>query len=82
MPPLHQVHGPGLVSQGLCSFCGEPVDTAASAGHYKKVQGWARMRAKGGLHEVALREDLGEYMHRQCFDLFKSGVSPDQESLF
>ena len=63
-----------------CEYCGDPVNTAASSGHYKKVTGWVRLREKGA-NEVALRADIGDYLHRECMDRLKLGVHPNQGSL-
>ena len=63
-----------------CEYCGDPVDTAANSGHYKKVTGWVRLRDRGA-NEVALREDLDEWMHRECMDRLRLGVHPGQEGL-
>lgn len=63
-----------------CEYCGDPVNTSASSGHYKKVTGWVRLREKGA-NEVALRADMNEYMHRDCIDRLRTGIHPGQEGL-
>lgn len=63
-----------------CSLCGKGgiVDDR----DYRRVIGWERPRSGGGLHSLALRQTLGEWAHRECVDLTRSGISVDQESMF
>lgn len=65
-----------------CAYCSNPVDLTRAGGHYRKVQGWARNRTKGGTHGLALLEELHEYMHSYCLDLYQAGIRPEQETLF
>lgn len=65
-----------------CHYCKKPVDASVKAGNFKKVVGWSQVRSRGGVHQIAFREDLDEYMHKECVDLLKMGISPDQQQLF
>lgn len=60
-----------------CSGCGHKVDPRANSGNYKKVTGYVRLR-KRGANEVALRKDLNEFMHADCMEAIRMGISPGQ----
>lgn len=66
----------------VCEYCGEPVDLDTGSGNYKKVEGWVKVRRAGGANEVALRRDLGAYMHHHCMDLARAGIHPNQGQMF
>lgn len=60
-----------------CAGCGRGVDPRVNSGNYKKVMGFVRLR-KRGANEVALREDLNEFMHADCMEAIRMGMSPGQ----
>lgn len=66
----------------LCEYCNESVDLSHSAGYARRVAGWELVRTGGGLNALALREDLGEVMHRGCLERLKMGISKDQTEFF
>ena len=51
-----------------CQFCGEAVSPLPRDQHYRRVVGWEQVRVGGGAHSIALREEVGQWAHRWCFD--------------
>lgn len=57
--------------------CGKPV--LLNQGHvFQKVEGWVKLRAKGGANAIALRKPLQTYMHETCMHFVQKGLSPGQ----
>lgn len=49
-----------------CIDCGKPIDPQRD---YRRVTGWERQRVGGGLHSLKGRQETGEWLHKDCYDL-------------
>jgi len=50
-----------------CWFCKATVNPAQS-GVYRRVVGWEQTRRGGGANKIALRDETGDWAHRDCVD--------------
>lgn len=63
----------------LCTFCNEPVRSVV--GDFRKVEGWAEIRRKGGTHALVEQRPTGEVACAACMKARRLGIPPEQRSL-
>jgi len=64
-----------------CRYCGKEVDPSHRAGNYRRVTGWEQTRMQGGANKITLREDTGEWAHRNCVETLVLGIDVNQGTL-
>lgn len=64
----------------LCTFCGGEV-RPGTVGSFRKVEGWAEIRRKGGTHALVDQRPTGEVACEACMRARRLGVSTEQRSL-
>jgi hypothetical protein len=54
-----------------CAHCGLPVSTDHSDRHFREVQGWEQVREGGGANAIAMRKELGPWIHHWCMERYE-----------
>lgn len=63
-----------------CHFCRNPIETK-TLGVYRKVTGWAKIRAQGGSNAVSLQVEHDQWSCAGCITSQKLGINREQTSL-
>lgn len=63
-----------------CTYCGSEV-RPGTVGSYRKVEGWAEIRRKGGTHALVDERPTGEAACADCMRARRLGVAAEQRSL-
>lgn len=64
----------------LCAFCGVLVPPHRVGG-FRKVEGWAELRSKGGTHALVDQRVTGEVACADCIRDRRLGIAHEQSSL-
>lgn len=64
----------------LCAFCGGEV-RPGTVGSFRKVEGWAELRRKGGTHALVDQRPTGEVACGECMRARRLGVAAEQGAL-
>lgn len=63
----------------LCTYCGQPVRSVV--GDFRRVEGWAEIRRKGGTHALVDQRPTGEVACSGCMRARRLGIAAEQRSL-
>lgn len=63
-----------------CTFCGNEV-RPGEFGSYRKVEGWAEIRRKGGTNQLVDQRPTGEVACASCVRERRLGIATEQTSL-
>lgn len=63
-----------------CTFCGSEV-RPGEFGSFRKVEGWAELRRKGGTNQLVEQRSTGEVACASCINQRRLGIATEQTSM-